>query len=241
MRPAMLALLVVLALAAPARAEDAPPPAPPPPALERPRPFARGSMDLGLVIALSGGSEVAFTLGGNFGYFVLPGLEPGLQVDVTFGSNRPTVTSLLPYLRWVFYRSFVLSPYVKAQGGRFFISDAPDLSGIGGGGGLVFFLTRAAGLQLEGMVYQLFPADACPENGCLATSFGLSLGFYFGGARPPPPAPPPAPPSPPPAPPSPRPAPPAASAAPPTTAPRPPSTAPPAPAVDGARDEPGVP
>lgn len=218
----------------PAGAEDRPA-TPAPTLLEPPRPFDRGSLDLGLIVAISTGGEVAVTLGGNFGYFVLPGLEPGLQVDVTFGSNRPTVTSLLPYLRWVFYRSYVLSPYVKLQGGRFFIEGADDLSGIGGGGGLVFFLTRVAGIQLEGMVYRLFPSDACLENGCTATSFGLTLGFYFGGGRgvlaPAPSAPPP-----PPQAPAPRAAPPPRSL-PPASVPAPASEP-----VDGApRDEPGGP
>jgi hypothetical protein len=187
-----LALLGLLATASPAGPAAAAPPAPAP---EPQRPFARGSLDLGLVVAVSAGQEVAFTLGGNFGYFVLPGLEPGLQVDVTFGANRPTVTTLTPYLRWVVWRSYALSPYLKLQGGRWFIEGATDLTALGGGGGLVFFITRSAGLQLEGVVYRLFPGDACPANGCTAPSFGLTVGLYFGGRRPPPARPQPAPPA----------------------------------------------
>ncbi len=136
---------------------------------------------MGLVLGISTGQETAFTLGGGFGYFVLPGLEPGLQVDVTFSSRQPTVTSLLPYLRWMIWRSFAVSPFLKAQGGRWFISDNEDLSALGGGGGLVFFLSPLVGLQMEGLVFRLFPQEACPSNGCTTTSFGLSLGFYLGG------------------------------------------------------------
>ncbi len=186
--------LVLLALA-PASHAAPPPPTRPRAPLEEPRPFPRGSFNAGLAFGLSTGQQTSVTLGGDFGYFVLPGLEPGLELHVTFGGGS-TVTSLLPYLRWVIWRSYTISPYLKAQAGRLFISDAPDLTSVGGGGGFVFFLTSVLGLQLEGMVYRLLPEEACPSNGCTATSFGLSLGFYFGGRRPslpPPPLPSPAP------------------------------------------------
>lgn len=172
---------------------SAPAPAGAAAAVDRGQPFSQGSMNLGLVLGFSASQGTAFALGGAFGYFVLSGLEPGLELEVTFGSDRPTVTSLLPYLRWVIWRSYTLSPYVKAQGGRWFISDQDDLSAIGGGGGLVFFLTRNAGLQLEGMVYRLFPEEVCGDS-CTHTAIGFSLGFYFGNPPPVPrsrPAPPP--------------------------------------------------
>jgi hypothetical protein len=154
-------------------------------------------MNLGLALGFSSGEGTAFGLGAGFGYFVLPGLEPGVELEVTFGSDRPTVTSLLPYLRWIVWRSYSLSPYIKAQGGRWFIGgDQDDLSAVGGGGGVVLFLTRHTGLQLEGMVFRLFPEEVCGES-CTTTSVGFSLGLFFGGAPPtasrqgPPAAPPP--------------------------------------------------
>lgn len=168
-----------------------PPTAPPPPV---PRPFGRGSMNLGLALGVSAGAGTVFSLGAGFGYFVLPGLEPGLELEVTFGSEQPTVTSLLPYLRWVVWRSYTVSPYLKVQGGRWFVSGQDDLSAVGGGGGLVFFVTRTAGVQLQGLVFRLFPDAVCGDS-CVVSSVGLSLGLYFGGAPParPAPAPPPEP------------------------------------------------
>ncbi len=162
---------------------EAQPPSPLPEPLpeEPPRPFEQGTMNLGLLIGFSAGVETAFSIGGRFGYFVLPGLEPGLEVDATFGSSQPTTLSLMPYLRWVFLRSYALSPYLKAQGGRWFIfSGNDDLTALGGGGGLVIFLNRMVGLQLEGLVFGLLPVDICQGN-CVVTSFGLSLGLYLGG------------------------------------------------------------
>jgi len=183
-----LPVLLVLLLASPALGA-------PQRSVEEPRPFARGSMNAGLALGFSSGEGTAFTLGAGFGYFVLPGLEPGLELEVTFGSDRPTVTSLLPYLRWVVWRSYTLSPFLKVQGGRWFISGQEDLSVVGGGGGLVFFLTRNAGLQLEALVFRLFPVDVCGDS-CTTTSVGFSLGFYFGNPPPLPPRVPPAPPAP---------------------------------------------
>lgn len=146
-----------------------------------PLPFEQGTMNLGLLLGLSAGAETSFTVGGRFGYFVLPGLEPGLEVDATFGSSQPTTLSVMPYLRWVFLQSYALSPYLKAQGGRWFIfSGHDDLTALGGGGGLVVFLNRTIGLQLEGLLFGLLPTDVC-RGDCVVTSVGLSLGFYLGG------------------------------------------------------------
>ena len=162
---------------------EAQPPAPLPEELPVavPRPFEQGTMNLGLIFGLSAGAETSITVGGRFGYYVLPGLEPGIEVDTTFGSDRATTLSLMPYLRWVFLRSYALSPYLKAQGGRWFIfSGYDDLTALGGGGGLVIFLNRMVGLQVEGLVFGLLPQEACAGD-CVATSVGLSLGLYFGG------------------------------------------------------------
>jgi hypothetical protein len=146
-------------------------------------------MNVGLALGFgAGGGSTSFTVGGAFGYFVLAGLEPGLELEVTFSSDRPTLTSLLPYLRWVVWRSYSVSPYLKVQGGRWFISDDyGDLWVVGGGGGLVFFLGRRYGIQLEALYFRLLPGDIL---GDYTVSAGLSLGFYFGGPEPLPPAPP---------------------------------------------------
>jgi hypothetical protein len=231
-RLALAALAVLLLASSTVRAQPAPYPypypyAPPPP--PPPRPFDRGSMNAGFAFGLgSGMGGTTIALDAHFGYFVLPGLEPGLDAGVTFGSgDYPTVGRLLPYVRWVIWRSWTISPYLKVQGGRWFVSDHPDVSPLGGGGGLVFFLSRMLAVQLEGMVYRLLP---CGDfESCTVPTFGVSLGFFFGGRRP---APPPPPPSPPP------------QAAP---APAPPSPASPAPRHEaappqsrGVTDEPGV-
>lgn len=147
-----------------------------------PLPFGQHSMNASLALGFGVGDGAAFAVGGSFGYFVIDGLEPGLDLDATFGEEQATVVSLLPYLRWVPWRSYPLSPFLKVQGGRWFITDYPDISVVGGGGGFVYFLNRWAGLQVEALVLHLIPDEgACPDDTCTIPSFGLSFGFFFGG------------------------------------------------------------
>ena len=147
-----------------------------------PRPFGQHTMNASLALGFGVGDGAAFALGGSFGYFVVDGLEPGLDLEATFGEDRATVVSLLPYLRWVPWRSYPFSPFLKAQAGRWFITDYPDISVVGGGGGFVYFLSRWAGLQVEALVLHLIPDQGgCPDDSCTIPSFGLSFGFFFGG------------------------------------------------------------
>jgi hypothetical protein len=149
-------------------------------------PFDQGCVNLGL--GLGGGSvggKAAFNVGVKFGYFVLPGLEPGVETSVTFGSDQPTVISLLPYLRWIIYRALPVSPYLMAQAGRLFvITNDPlysdeDFTAVGGGGGVIVFLHRSIGLQLGGKVLALPGGETCDP--CVIYGIDLSLGFIFGG------------------------------------------------------------
>ncbi|MCB9555002.1 MAG: hypothetical protein H6707_02785 [Deltaproteobacteria bacterium] len=147
---------------------------------ELPRPFPQGSLNLGLAFGFAaGGGGTAFSAGGAAGYYVLNGLEPGLQFDVTVSSDAPTVVALLPYLRWVIFRSYAASPYIKAQGGRLFVVGSNDLSAIGGGGGMYFFLRRNIAFQLEAVALRLFPSSICGDN-CTSVDVGMALSFIFG-------------------------------------------------------------
>ena len=147
-----------------------------------PRPFGQHTMNASLALGFGVGDGAAFAVGGSFGYFVVDGLEPGLDLDASFGEYQATVVSLLPYVRWVPWRSYPFSPFLKVQGGRWFIVDQPDVSVVGGGGGFVYFLSRWAGLQVEALVLHLIPDEgSCPDDVCTIPSFGLSFGFFFGG------------------------------------------------------------
>ncbi len=166
--------------------DPAPPPGPAapgqtaPPAAEPPRPFGRHTMNGGLAFSFGVAQDLSFNIGGSFGYFVLDGLEPGLSVDVTFGPEQHTVVSLLGYLRYILWRSFTVSPFLRVQGGRWFIVDGTDIAVVGPSVGLVYFLTSYLGLQAEGGFLYLVPDQGpCPGDSCFVPLVGLSLGIFF--------------------------------------------------------------
>lgn len=138
-------------------------------------------MDAGLALGLGIGPPVSFTVGGSFGYFVVDGLELGLGSAVTFGPDQDTVIELMPYVRWVFWRAYPISPYVRVRGGRLFIIDNIDVSVVGASVGAVLFAGRHFGIQAEGGFQYLFPDEGlCPgDDTCLVPVFGLNVGFFF--------------------------------------------------------------
>lgn len=146
------------------------------------KPFGQHTMNAGLNLGLGvSGSDISFQVGGNFGYFVLPGLEPGLSTDVTFGTDQDTTISLMPYVRWVFWRAYPFSPYLKVQGGRWFVIGSTDISLVGGGVGFVFFITDWMAIQAEGLAMYLVPDEGpCPNDRCVVPVVGLNFGFFWG-------------------------------------------------------------
>ena len=161
----------------------------PRPRLRRPRsrPFGQGVFDLGGAAAFGASSTGGFqmTLGVNAGYFVLPGFEPGVQADVTFGSEIDSQITLLPFLRWMLFRSWGFTPYLKGVAGGLFVmaSDRTVKMGlVGGGGGLVIGLGGRLALNLEFLALKVVPQDQCPLGECTLYRMGLSLSVLFGQA-----------------------------------------------------------
>ena len=160
----------------------------PPRRIDR-RPFGRGVVDLGGAAAFGGSGDggFAFTFGGNAGYFVLNGLEPGVQTDVTVGNNIDTQWTVLPFLRWIPFSSRSFSPYLKATAGGLFVFGSGDtlkLGLYGGGGGVVLGLGGRMALNLEGLALRIAPKDRCPGGDCMLYRFGISISVLFG--QPPP-------------------------------------------------------
>jgi hypothetical protein len=157
---------------------------------KRPRPFGKGVVNFGGAAAFGSGpdGDFAFTFGANLGYFAQPGLEPGLSLELTVGGGSvQTQLTSLAYLRWIFYRSYGFSPYVKAAGGGLFVfgeSDTLSLALWGGGGGFVIGLGGRLALNIEALVLRASPSSDCPADECTIMRFGFSLSVLFGGARP---------------------------------------------------------
>jgi hypothetical protein len=181
---AMLArsILLLAVLLAPSAVRAADPDRDP---LESTRPFDFATVNIGGSLDVGIGQDTSFNFGSMVGVFLLPGLELGLEVDLTTGNERPFMVSLLPYLRFVAWRSFVVSPFITVQGGRRFITDGQlDESAIGGGGGLIIFGTRRLGIEFHGYVYRLFPDSTCEPHGCITAQFGIAVSYYAGGIPP---------------------------------------------------------
>jgi hypothetical protein len=117
---------------------------PPPPASEReapadPRrsagPFSQGGIRLSFLFGA--GSTVAddyLILGAGAGYFILDGLEVGLDYELWFLAT-PVMHRLSPETRYVFHMVPVVKPYIGAFYRHTFVSDFDDYDHVGGRAG----------------------------------------------------------------------------------------------------------
>lgn len=103
-------------------------------------PFARGDMELGVGLGGAGdGDSFLLAVGGNFAYYVLNRLAPGIEVQyvhVFSDIDYPESMTVLPFVKFVLIRSTRFAPYLVAAGGREFEwgSDYAVDAWIAGGG-----------------------------------------------------------------------------------------------------------
>jgi hypothetical protein len=160
-------------------------PAPPPPeAPEAPpkRYGDQGTSHFGLALGLGGGSGgFVWGAGLNYGYFVIDGVAPGLDADVSGGTKLLTTGLLLGTVRVVPLRTESVSIFLIGRGGRVFLSSHPDGWGVGGGGGIIFFTGAHVGFQLAYDVLRLTPSTFCGDlsGGCTRHGFGVGLVLGF--------------------------------------------------------------
>ena len=115
--------------------------------------FTKGSTSLG-VVAGSGsfGNENYLILGVGVGYYVLPGLEIGIDLQHWF-SGDPSITKLSPQIRYVFTQPKVIKPYVGAFYRRTFIESLEDADSFGYRAG-AFFSAKGGVYIGGGIVYE---------------------------------------------------------------------------------------
>jgi len=101
-------------------------------------PFDQGRFRLSAFLgAASGFENTYFMLGVGVGYFVLPGLELGAQVDQWFGS-APNVTRVAPELKYVINIIDSVKPYIGGFYRHWFLTSGfDDLNTAGGRAGLI--------------------------------------------------------------------------------------------------------
>lgn len=101
-------------------------------------PFEKGSSSL----LISAGSVSAFDddyfiLGLGYGYFVLDGLQLGIDIESWLGGD-PSVYQLTPQVQYVFHQVPKVQPYLGAFYTRSYIEGFDDLDAFGYRAGLYF-------------------------------------------------------------------------------------------------------
>lgn len=146
----------------PAEAEaektDSPPPPPPDDAPEEDRgrkAFSRGTLRLTLLVG-SGSSitENYLIVGGGVGYFILNGLEVGLDYEAwIFGS--PVMHRVSPETKYIFHFVPVIKPYIGAFYRRTFVTEGyDDYDHVGARGGIFYAPPRSRIYVGGGAVYE---------------------------------------------------------------------------------------
>ena len=101
-------------------------------------PFLQGSQTVSIIAgAGSAFGDDYIILGGGYGYYVIDGLELGIDAQFWL-SGDPSITKLSPQIRYVFTQPKTVKPYVGAFFRRTFIEDLDDLDSTGLRAGLNF-------------------------------------------------------------------------------------------------------
>ena len=138
----------------------------------------RHSMHLGLSLGLgSGTGGMRYAGGVGFAYFLVTGVAPGADVNVSGGSDLLTTASATGTLRLVPFRTQSFALFLLGRAGRLFINHHADTWAGGGGGGVVIATGANMGLQLAYEILGLWPASHCSDlaSGCRLDAFGLGL------------------------------------------------------------------
>ena len=124
-------------------------------------PFSQGSQSLSIIA----GSGRAFSddyviLGLGYGYYVLDGLELGIDAQFWL-SGDPSINKLSPQVRYVFTQPERIKPYVGAFYRRTYIDGLEDLDSVGYRAGLNFMGQGSFFFGL-GVVYEEY--RSCDET-----------------------------------------------------------------------------
>ena len=140
-------------------------------------PFEEGSVRGSLIVGSGGAfNHRYFVAGAGLGYYVLDGLEVGLQAEVWFG-NDPTITQVSPQTRYVFFFVPVLKPYVGAFYNHWFVGGGFDDVDTGGGRAGVFYVTGGGSYFGAGVVHEVILSECSGD--CSDTYPEVALSFSF--------------------------------------------------------------
>ena len=117
--------------------------------------FAQGRSRLS-VVAGNGYAfnETYFVVGVGASYFVLDGLNAGLDVEWWSGGD-PGIVKVAPSVQYVFYQVPRVAPYIGGFYRRSYVDDFEDLGSVGGRAGVYIAAGRNTYFGL-GMVYESY-------------------------------------------------------------------------------------
>lgn len=101
-------------------------------------PFSQGSQAISVVAgAGSAFGDDYIILGGGYGYYVLDGLELGIDAQFWL-SGDPSITKVSPQVKYVFTQPRTVKPYIGAFYRRTYTDGLDDLDSVGYRAGLNF-------------------------------------------------------------------------------------------------------
>jgi hypothetical protein len=132
------------------------------------------------VIAGAGRSfdEDYLILGVGFGYYVIDGLEFGLNWQSWLGGD-PNINQLTPEITYVFRNRSNFDPYLGALYRRTFISGFDDLSAWGGRAGVNISTGMGSWIGIGAVFLQYLDCSDSIYSECSATYPEFSFAFSF--------------------------------------------------------------
>ena len=107
-------------------------------------PFSQGSKRLSVIVGAGESfDDDYFIVGAGFGYYVIDGLELGINYQKWF-SGDPEFDQVTPEITYTYETGTKIDPYVGVLYRRLFIDGLDDLSGIGGRAGVNIGLNERA-------------------------------------------------------------------------------------------------
>ena len=142
-------------------------------------PFSKGNVRTSIVVG--GGHALGddyFVVGAGVGYYVIDGLEAGLDLDAWLGGERD-ISSVSPELRYVFHDSPGAKPYAGVFYRHTFIEDLDDLDAIGLRGGLFLMRGRATYLGIGVLYNSYLDCDEDVYSSCTETYPEIVISVAF--------------------------------------------------------------
>lgn len=138
--------------------------------------FSKGATSIGIVAGTgSAFNDDYIILGVGVGYYVLNGLELGIDVQHWFSGN-PSITKVSPQIRYVFAQPKVIKPYVGAFYRRTYIENLDDANSIGYRAGAYFSSNNGVYIG-GGIVYEEY--QSCRFVDCSSTYPEIIISVSF--------------------------------------------------------------